>query len=96
MANQIKMMMLDVLKSHQPGVENIAVELSAIDGINSANITVLEIDAKTETLKVILEGENIDFDKVKQKIKDLGGTVHSVDKVISSKNKLKDIFFIKK
>lgn len=96
MESLIKMLVLDVLKSQEPGVEKYAKELSSLDGIDTISITVIEVDAKTETLKVSIQGENIDLERLREKIKNLGGTVHSVDKVVSSKKPLKDTSFYEK
>lgn len=90
MSGLIKMLILDVLKSQQPGVETFAKELTDLKGITSVSITVLEVDAKTETLKVSMQGQKIDLEQVRKTIKHLGGTVHSVDKVIASNEKFKD------
>lgn len=81
---KLKFVELDVLKSQKPGVEKYARKLNSLEDIEMVSITVLEMDAKTETLQVSMEGKNINLSEVKKQIKLLGGTVHSVDKVISS------------
>ncbi|MCF7874821.1 MAG: DUF211 domain-containing protein [Candidatus Omnitrophica bacterium] len=88
-----KVAVLDVLKSQSPGIEEYGKEISQIEGVDTVNITVIEIDAKTETLKVSLQGENIKLDEIRKKIKELGGSIHSVDKIIASKKNLKDAIF---
>jgi len=93
MEGLIKMLVLDVLKSQEPGVEKYARKLSNLEGVDAISITVIEVDAKTETLKVSIQGSDIDLDQVRRKIKHLGGTIHSVDKVIASKMKLEDTMF---
>lgn len=93
MEGSIKMVILDVLKSQAPGVEEYAKEISEIEGVDAISITVVEVDSKTETLKVSIEGRSINLDEVRKTIKQLGGTVHSVDKVVASHKDLKDISF---
>jgi len=87
MGGAIKTIVLDVLKPHKPGVEIYAEELSGLEGIEAADITTLEMDAKTETLKITLDGSDVKLNLIEDKITELGGTVHSVDKVIANKNK---------
>ena len=44
-------------------------------------ITVTEVDEKTETAVVIIEGEDIHFDAVVDTITNLGAALHSIDEV---------------
>lgn len=87
MSVKLKFVELDVLKSQKPGVEKYARKLNSLENIKAVSITVLEMDAKTETLQVSMKGEDINLSEVKNQIKLLGGTVHSVDKVVSSQKK---------
>ena len=94
MSGKLKFAELDVLKSQEPGIEKYSRELSDFDGVTTVKISVVEIDAKTETLQIAIEGKDIELDRIKEKIKELGGTVHSVDMVISSKKKLSGTAFL--
>lgn len=77
----VKRLVLDVLKPHQPNALEFSVSLARAGGDYRVCITVLEIDDKTETLRVVVEGDAIDFDAVQSVIGDLGGSLHSVDEV---------------
>ncbi|MGM0567844.1 MAG: DUF211 domain-containing protein [Elusimicrobiota bacterium] len=81
---KLKFVELDVLKSQEPGIEKYARKLNSLENIETVSITVIEVDARTETLQISIKGKDINLSAVKQQIKSLGGTVHSVDKVISS------------
>jgi len=50
--------------------------------IESATISVYAVDEKTESLKVVLEGRDIEFEKIKGILEDQGGVIHSMDKVV--------------
>jgi hypothetical protein len=39
------------------------------------------MDENTETLQVVVEGDNIDFDAVQTAISTMGGSLHSIDEV---------------
>ena len=39
------------------------------------------MDEKTETVQIIIEGEDIDFDVITETIASLGGSLHSIDEV---------------
>lgn len=49
----------------------------------------MEIDTKTETIKVIIEGSAISLEPIEKEIKELGRTVHSVDEMIASQKNIK-------
>ncbi len=77
----VKRLVLDVLKPHQPNALEFSQALAKAGGDYRVCITVLEVDEKTETLKVVVEGDAIDFDAVQSGISDLGGSLHSIDEV---------------
>jgi hypothetical protein len=78
----IKHMVLDVLKPHQPPLPEFAKFLGEMNGIERIDISVVEMDEKTETLKVIIDGTNIDYDELKTHMAIQGAVIHSVDQVI--------------
>ena len=72
---------LDVLKPHQPNAVDFATALADLSPDYKVRITVVEVDEKTESIIVVLEGENIEFDPVTELIKKMGASVHSIDEV---------------
>lgn len=77
----VKRLVLDVLKPHRPNVLEFSQALARAGGDYHVCTTVLEIDEKTETLKVVVEGKTIDFEALEAKIGELGGSLHSIDEV---------------
>ena len=77
----VKRLVLDVLKPHQPNALEFSQALAKAGGDYRVCITVLEVDEKTESLQVVVEGDAIDFDAVQSSISDLGGSLHSIDEV---------------
>ena len=61
---KIRLLVLDVLKPHEPSILKISTALSDIKGIEGVDITVYEIDSKVENVKVTLQGRDIDFSKI--------------------------------
>jgi hypothetical protein len=76
----VKRLVLDILKPHTPNVLEFT-QLLAQQGDLRVQLAVLEMDDKTETLQVVIEGENIDFDRIQQAITESGASLHSVDEV---------------
>ena len=77
----IKRIILDVLKPHTPSIIEVAQRIATIDGISGVNISLEEVDAETDSVKVTIEGINIDYEKVKQEISECGAVIHSIDGV---------------
>ncbi|HID82079.1 MAG TPA: hypothetical protein EYH06_11870 [Chromatiales bacterium] len=87
---QIKKLVLDVLKPHQPNALEFATALADLGDGLAINVAVEEVDEKTESIIVLIEGENIDYDLIAERIKELGASVHSIDEVevVGAKNKM--------
>jgi len=81
----IKKLVLDVLKPHNPSIVEMSRRLAALHGVLGVNCTVDEVDQETESLKITLEGNSIDYEKVEAMVREMGGVIHSVDSVSSGK-----------
>jgi hypothetical protein len=79
---ELKRIVLDVLKPHQPNVLDLATAIAGLGANYRVGIDVIEVDEKTETVAVEVEGERLDFDRIERSIRELGGTVHSIDRVL--------------
>ena len=78
--------MLDVLKPHTPSIVFLADHLCAQLGIDGVNITAVEVDAETESVKITIEGTNLDFEKIRLELEAHGAAIHSIDQVIVTKD----------
>ncbi len=76
---------LDVLKPHEPSIVELARMLVSISGVEKVSISVQEIDVKTETVKVVIEGVGFPYDKLLKVIEDAGAAVHSIDEIVVSR-----------
>lgn len=82
---QIKTIVLDVLSSHSPSLPEFANLLFDLDGLNKVDVKLVEMDEKTESLKVTIKGSDIIFDALKERMMKHGAIIHSVDQVIVEK-----------
>jgi hypothetical protein len=73
---------LDILKPHMPGVDLVARTLMKINGVSKVRIKVDELDQKTASLHVNIEGINISLDEVTEVLGTMNCALHSVDEVI--------------
>ena len=77
----IRRLVLDVLKPHDPGVTALTqgmFDALVVDGVTS---TVIEIDENVRTVRVVIEGDDLDMGEVSDVITDLGASIHSIDQV---------------
>ena len=79
---ELKRIVLDVLKPHQPNVLDLSRAIAALGADYRVSINVIEVDEKTETVAIDVQGEQLDFDRIERSIRELGGAVHSIDLVL--------------
>jgi hypothetical protein len=72
---------LDVLKPHRPPLPEFATYVGELNGVNRVDVTVVEMDEKTETLRIIIDG-NINYDYLRSHMAKQGAVIHSVDQVV--------------
>ncbi len=78
----VQRLVLDVLKPHQPNaLEFASVIATALGDGYRVEVRVTEVDDKTETLLVAIEGNELDFDLVNSTITESGASLHSIDEV---------------
>ncbi len=82
----LKKIVLDVLKTIRgTSLVELAEMIVRESGVSRISIRVNEVDVDTITLNVTIEGEDIDFARVKEIIEKSGGVIHSVDHVVAEK-----------
>jgi hypothetical protein len=77
----IKLLVLDVLKPHKPNIVEFGGELSKVDNVENIYVDVETVDEKTENVRVVFQGDDLDFEVIRKTIEDFGAVVHSVDKI---------------
>ncbi len=85
MSVAVRRLVLDSLKPRELSIIELSKALSSVDGVEETNIVVMEVDSKTETLKVTLEGSQIDDDAVWEVMKKHGVSIKGVDEISAAK-----------
>ena len=73
-----------MLKPHRPSVVELGKALSELPGVTSINITLSEVDVDTESVRIIIEGNGLDYEEIRKTIKRFGAAIHSIDEVVYS------------
>jgi len=77
----LKRLILDVLKPHQPNALEFSRNLAEVGNDYHVVLTVLEVDENTETIQIVIEGNDIDFEAIQTAITSMSGSLHSIDVV---------------
>lgn len=77
----IRRLVIDVLIPHEPNEITYAEKLSQLSGVEGITLRVLWIDEKTKTVDMTIEGEALSFEDIRKVIEELGGSVHSIDRI---------------
>ncbi len=78
---KVTKLILDILKPHQPNSLEFASALVEQEDEVQVKLIVAAVDEKTESVIVEIEGNDINFEHLAERIKELGGSVHSIDEV---------------
>ncbi len=81
----VKRLVLDVLKAYNPTLPELALRLGYIESVEEVNITLVEADQDTKNVKVVIEGDAIELNRVEETLKDCGASIKSVDEVVVRK-----------
>jgi hypothetical protein len=86
----VRRLVLDTLKPHTPSIIELAKQISDLEGVEAVNISIYEIDRKVENAKITIEGPSIKYAAVEELIRELGGTIHSIDEVVAGQSIIDD------
>lgn len=79
----VKRIVVDILKPHDPDIVEVASRLADLDGIEGVNAGLVETDKEVQNIKLTVEGEDLEYEELQERVEGLGGTVHSIDEVAS-------------
>ena len=77
----VKRIVLDVLKPHQPNALEFSRAIANTGDDYRVCLTVVEMDEKTETLQLEIEGDTVDIEAIESAISGMGASLHSIDQV---------------
>ncbi|MHA1636796.1 MAG: DUF211 domain-containing protein [Candidatus Thorarchaeota archaeon] len=89
--NGIRRIVLDVLKPHTPRLTDLALMIAKDPNVAGVNISVKEVDQSTESISVTLEGDNIDYESIKEILEQAGAVIHSIDQVVAGKKLIEEV-----
>jgi len=89
--SELKRLVLDVLKPHQPSILELTRRLAAPKGITGVTCTLEEVDRETESVKITIEGLNIEYETIDEIVQECGAVIHSIDSVSAGKKIIEEV-----
>jgi len=86
----LRRLVVDSLKPRESSIVDLSRTLCEVNGVEEIDINVIEVDAKTETIKLTIRGTNIDYDGIGKSLNDHGATIRSIDEISMGKGKQKN------
>jgi len=87
----IRRLVLDVLKPHHPLILEYATALSELENISGVNLSLYEVDQQTENIKVTIEGDDLNYEQIKEIIEDMGAVIHSIDEIAAGRRIVEEV-----
>ncbi len=74
-----------MLKPHEPSNVLLAMKLSEIENVEGVNLILKEMDRETETLKITIVGNGLNYDRIRKVLEDFGAVIHSIDEIVAGR-----------
>jgi hypothetical protein len=68
----------------QQSIVDLVESLSSIKSVARVDITLSELEKNVEDFKVTMEGHGLDFERIRNAIKEFGAVIRNVDNVVSA------------
>lgn len=81
----LKKLVLDVLIPFEVPKIDFTKRLSELKGVEGVDVLIQEVERKVETAKITLEGEDIEFEEVKELLEKTGSSLQSIDRITCGK-----------
>jgi len=81
---KIVKIVLDVMSPAQQSIVDLVEVLSENENVSRVDITLSELEKNVEDFKVTMEGNGLDFEKIRGTINEFGAVIRNVDNVISA------------
>ena len=68
-----------------------AERISNLPGVEGVNSVLEEVDQDTMSVKVTIEGTDLNYDEVREAIESCGATIHSIDAVAAGRKIVEEV-----
>lgn len=87
MSVALNRVVVDALKSREVPIIDLSRALCEVKGIEQVEMQVMEVDADTETVKIVFKGDNVNYEAMVETMEQFGTVIRSIDEISISKSK---------
>jgi hypothetical protein len=87
----IRRIVLDVLKPHKPDLVQYSERLSSVRDVKGVSIFLNEVDQETESVKIIVEGQRLNYEVIRRVIEEMAGSIHSIDAIYAGEELIDEV-----
>ena len=87
----IRRIVLDVLKPHKPDLVQYSERLSSAKDVKGVSIFLNEVDQETESVKIIIEGQRLNYEMIRRFIEEMAGSIHSIDAIYAGEELIDEV-----
>lgn len=91
LSHGIRRIVLDVLKPHSPRLTDLALMITRYERVSGLNISLKEVDQNTESITITIEGDDLNYDSIKEILEQAGAVIHSIDQVVAGKRFVEEV-----
>ncbi|RLE81491.1 MAG: hypothetical protein DRJ51_03690 [Thermoprotei archaeon] len=81
----ITKLVIDALKPRELSIIDLAAILCSIDKVEQVSISVREVDVKTETIRITVQGNDLEYPIISDVLVESGIAIRSIDEVSAEK-----------
>jgi len=81
----LKKVVIDALKPREIDILDLSKAICLHNGIDNVSISVIEMDVKTETIKITVTGDDIDLNEIKKIVERYSTAIRSIDEISVAK-----------
>ena len=87
----VRRIVLDVLKPHSPRMTDLALMITRYERVSGLNISLKEVDQNTESITITIEGDDLNYDSIKEILAQAGAVIHSIDQVVAGRSFVEEV-----
>jgi len=87
MSVHIRRILFDALKPRETPIVDLSQALCSVEGVEECDIVVVDVDVKTETVKVTIRGPNVDYEAISKIMEEQAVSIKGVDEINVTKAK---------
>jgi len=81
MSVHIRRILFDALKPRETSIIDLSQALCSVEGVEEVDIVVVDVDVKTETVKVTIRGPNVDYEAISKIMEEQAVSIKGVDEI---------------